>query len=375
VQTSVTLAGVHNGVGEKTDLLTPDEVNKALKVPKFLGSQPHVDHGCLLTGVSLLQQYLYVASILYILSLCAAKCSMFQLICRLTRTKSHTYASHIMTGITFLWGVAAVFAVAFQCKLPRPWNTTTQQNCPNLVRHTPPLSVQKTANFVFQFLSWATIEAFSLLIEVLICLLSLWLVWGLQMSAKLKVVVVGAFLLRILIVIPTTFKLVLLRRDLPKSEATFTATDVVIATQVTLHYTVMAATFPCMRAFLQAFNSGLGATTGLTTAAVYDSNAYAKGSKNGGSKVSAAYTLESVNRDVEITRTAGPASFRPDHGHTTTTTVTTAANPHQMERDRQLQGRQNRGTSQGSLDSDESKQPIIKKTLEWEVRHESRDLA
>lgn len=195
------------------------------------------------------------------------------------------------------------------------------------------------------------------------------------MSTKLKVAVVGAFLLRILIVIPTAFKLALLRRDLPKSDATFTATGVVIATQVTLHYTVMAATFPCMRAFLQAFNSGLGATTGLTTAAVYDGNAYAKGSKTGDSKVSAAYALESVDREAENSRTARSASFRPDHGHTTTTTVTTAAHQHQMERDRQLQGRQNRGTSQGSLDSDESKQPIIKKTLEWEVRHEARDLA
>lgn len=193
--------------------------------------------------------------------------------------------------------------------------------------------------------------------------------------------VVGAFLLRILIVIPTAFKLVLLRRDLPKADATFTSTDVVIATQVTLHYTVMAATFPCMRAFLQAFNSGLGATTGLTTATVYDSNAYAKGSNNGNSKANTAYALESVDRDVENTRTARTArmtrsaSFRPDHGHSNTATVTAAADHHQIERDRPLQGRQNRSTSQGSLDSDESKQPIIKKTLEWEVRHESRDLA
>jgi hypothetical protein len=229
-----------------------------------------------------------------------------------------------------------------------------------------------------QFLGWATIEAFSLLIEGLICLLSLWLVWELQMPMKLKVAVVGAFLLRILIVIPTAFKLVLLRRDLPKADAAFTSTDVVIATQVTLHYTVMAATFPCMRAFLQAFNSGLGATTGLTTATVYDSNAYTKGSSHGSGKVNTAYALESVGRDVENTRTARmtrSASFRPDHGHSNTTTVTAAADQHQIERDRQLQGRQNRSTSQGSLDSDESKQPIIKKTLEWEVRHESRDLA
>jgi hypothetical protein len=43
VQTSVTLAGLHVGVGEKTDLLTPNEANNALKVPKFLSSQPYAD--------------------------------------------------------------------------------------------------------------------------------------------------------------------------------------------------------------------------------------------------------------------------------------------------------------------------------------------
>jgi hypothetical protein len=222
-----------------------------------------------------------------------------------------------------------------------------------------------------QLLGWATIEAFSLLIEGMICLLSLWLVWDLQMSMKLKVAVVGAFLLRILIVVPTAFKLSLTRRDMPSSDATFTSTDVVIATQVTMHYTVMAATFPCMRSFLQAFNSGLGATTGLTTAAVYDSNPYAKGSTNGTDKDNTAYALESVNRDVENTRSA---SFRPDNGHTTKTTVTSAGDQQPSKRDQQMQGRQNRSTSQGSADSDESKQPIIKKTLEWEVRHETPDL-
>jgi hypothetical protein len=200
------------------------------------------------------------------------------------------------------------------------------------------------------------------------------------MSLKLKVAVVSAFLLRILIVIPTAVKLSLLRRDLPGPDATLMSTDVVIATQVTLHYTVMAATFPCMRAFLQAFNSGLGATTGLTTAAVYDSNAYSQGSKSGSksgsSKANTAYALESVDREAEITRAARAArvaAFRPDLGHSTTTTVTTAAGQHHGARDRQLQDRRCLGVSHISLDSDDLKLPIIKKKLEWEVHHESRD--
>jgi hypothetical protein len=210
------------------------------------------------------------------------------------------------------------------------------------------------------------------------------------MSIKLKVAVVGAFLMRTLIAIPTAFKLVLLRRDLPSPDGTFNVTNVVIATQVTMHYTIMAATFPCMRAFLQVFNSGLGATTGLTTAAVYDSAAYAKGSK--GSKGSwfgrskndaAAYVLESIDRDrdkgVDSTRNKRD-SFRPEDLNQmagTTTTVTSASGDHhshlrhqRSERARHSIGRQLWSTS---ADSFHSEQPIILKKLEWDVRHETRD--
>jgi hypothetical protein len=243
----------------------------------------------------------------------------------------------------------------------------------------------------FQFARWVAIEASSLTIEGLVCVLALWLVWNLQMSIHLKVAVVGAFLMRILIALPTAFKLALLRRDLPSPDSTFNTTNVVIATQVTMHYTIMAATFPCMRAFLQAFNSGLGATTGLTTAAVYDSAAYATGSKGSkGSRLArsksdaTAYALESVDRDRDrVADSAGNKrdSFRPEqHSQTagTTTIVTSAGsdlhNYHRHpkpERIRQSIGRQIWSSSEESI---QSEQPIITKKLEWEVRHETRDL-
>jgi hypothetical protein len=211
------------------------------------------------------------------------------------------------------------------------------------------------------------------------------------MSMKLKVAVVGAFLLRTLIAIPIAFELVLLRKHLPALDSTFHATSIVIASQATMHYAIMAATFPCMRAFLQIFNSGLGATTGLTTAAVYDSAAYAKGSK--GSKASrfgrskndaTAYALESLDRDRDqAADSVGNKrdSFRPElYGQAagTTTIVSSASGDHhsqqrqqRSERVRLSIGRQLWSSSEESF---QSGQPIIMKKLEWEVRHETRDL-
>ena len=189
------------------------------------------------------------------------------------------------------------------------------------------------------------------------------------MSMRLKVLVAGTFLIRLLIVIPTAIRLALLRKDLPSSDSTFTSTNVVIATQVTMHYTAMSATLPCIKVFLRAFNSGLGMTTGLTER-VYGSSASAKESRFGTYRRNATYALESVDRDVGNATATNSVSFRADGGHTATTTITSAGNQ-QSKQERQSQGQEDRSTS---LDSDESKQPIIKKTLEWEVRHETRDL-
>src|SRR5271163_3662227 len=71
---------------------------------------------------------------LYIAAICAAKCSMFLLIARLTRNKSYTLTCLASIVLTVMWGIAALFVVAFQCRLPTPWNTTTQHACPHLVR-------------------------------------------------------------------------------------------------------------------------------------------------------------------------------------------------------------------------------------------------
>jgi hypothetical protein len=183
-------------------------------------------------------------------------------------------------------------------------------------------------------------------IEALVCALAIWLVWSLQMAMSLKAIVVGAFMMRLLIIIPCTFKLVLLRKDIPSPDATFNATNVAIVTQVAMHYTVMAATFPCMRSFLQAFDSGLGATTGLET------GAYANGSQYGTNKGDSDYALKSIDKNGGNFRPAKPETYRTDKVTSTTTTITAAG--HQQPEREQPQARRTRFKS---LESDESKQP------------------
>ena len=242
----------------------------------------------------------------------------------------------------------------------------------------PPFNLTEQLLKQLQFFTWAAIEATSLFIEGLVCALAIWLIWSLQISLRLKVIVVIAFLLRLTIVVPTVFKIILLRKDLPSSNATFTSTNVVIATQVTMHYTVMAATFPCMRAFLLSFDSGFGGMTGLTTADSYDGDAYAKGtqgSSSGGSNNNRSFPLQSMDQGVENAGVMNGAAFRPDHGDsTTTTTVTSVRDYHPAERLPQFEFGLDQPDPKESMDLDESERPIMRKTLEWEVRHELRDM-
>lgn len=117
------------------------------------------------------------------------------------------------------------------------------------------------------------------MIEVLISGLAFSLVLGLDMALRTKFIVVSAFSAQLLVAIPVSYRLVLLRDALRNyqphgggggggggsSSVMFTLADTTIVTQVVMHFSIMAATFPCFRQFLQAFNNDFGATTKMGT--------------------------------------------------------------------------------------------------------------
>lgn len=71
-----------------------------------------------------------------------------------------------------------------------------ENDCPSLVK-LPQYCCDAGLTFP-QFIGWAVVEAFSLFIEALICVLSVFLVWDLMMATNLKIIVVAAFTVRIL---------------------------------------------------------------------------------------------------------------------------------------------------------------------------------
>jgi hypothetical protein len=67
-------------------------------------------------------KYLYSSDILLIPTLAFAKASVILLIVAVNPQRNILLACYVLLGVVALWAVMGIFTLAFQCKLPRPWD-------------------------------------------------------------------------------------------------------------------------------------------------------------------------------------------------------------------------------------------------------------
>ncbi|KAB8231088.1 hypothetical protein BDV23DRAFT_195668 [Aspergillus alliaceus] len=324
VQTAVTLDAVRSGIGKKEALLTDDRVESGLKS-------------------------IYIAWLLYPVVVCSSKISISLLIARLTRTKLHLKASHLLTGFIVLWGVISLFLIAFQCKLPMPWDIGAMDHCRSM------------------FVQWTAVEAGNIFIELLLPCIVILMVWDLRVASTTKITVVMAFSLQLLATVPIVVRLVLLQQSTTGDDAadpTFTITDTVLVTEVAMHFSLMSATFPCLRKFLQVFDMNMGATTHLDCE---PGGTYYSRSRSGGS-----YALQSIEQGSRVGREdmSGTKSRFLTKGQGQTVTTVSGG----LTEGADHQGKSQRNSTMDdaemrSIDSDGSQHAIIRRT-QWEVKVE-----
>ncbi|KAB8266531.1 hypothetical protein BDV30DRAFT_232383 [Aspergillus minisclerotigenes] len=232
-----------------------------------------------------------------------------------------------------------------------------------------------TCLLAIKFVRWTVVETGNMLIELLIPGLIIKVLWSLQARLKTKLSVLLAFSVQLLVAIPTIFRLVLLREMTTEDirhDRMFAITNTVVLTEITMHFSLMAATFPCLRKFLQAFHTNLGATTHMTTALDETGKNSSKGS----------YPLKSLDRPSQG---AGGSfeqwprhSRRPGRRYQPHTVTTISAGmedsgPRIEGMDRGNRERTiNNDIESGSVESDDSQLAIIRRTQHWEVTVESR---
>jgi hypothetical protein len=314
------------------------------------------------------------------------------LITRLTRTRRHLIGTHAVTILTVLVGIIAIFLAAFQCNPPNPWDTSNSQSCSNIVS----LRLLDSSHGRIeinrpQTARWIAVETLSILIELLLFTLSMFLVWNLSMPMKIKLMVCGAFLCRLLyvptvslneaeacpvkltscsIVPPAILRLVAIRDAYHGSDATLDATYPAIFTQVVLHYSLIATTVPCMKKFLKQFDSGFGATTVM-------SDRYGEGSRAGNShpdnyamigvpEKSQRGTRNTTHTSAldshhELESEAPPLRLRPDNPDHITVIGTPGG---------RFQPTGTKSTESRSIDTESSDKAIIRKTQGFEIQYD-----
>ncbi|PCG99896.1 Hypothetical protein PENO1_050640 [Penicillium occitanis (nom. inval.)] len=230
-QSAVIFSGTQNGLGK---LQSEMSAAHFITVKKVATPIPLSTRSTNIGG----RQDLYSSDLLYILSLSLAKISVFQFLDKLCVAKSHKNICRWSSLLVAAWTVPVVFTLAFKCGVSSPWDLDNG-HCIK----------------IFDF--WAAISPIDIATELVICLLPIHIVKPVQMRFSKKLTVITAFIFRILVIITTIGRLIFMRRAESLADMNTAAFATSITTQLTLCVSVMTACIPCLKPFLDAFDSGM----------------------------------------------------------------------------------------------------------------------
>ncbi|KAI3005131.1 hypothetical protein CBS147346_4459 [Aspergillus niger] len=190
--------------------------------------------------VHTIEKALYSSNILYVLALSLAKISVLLLLNKLSVNRWHKKILFWTSGLVGIWTVPVFFTLAFQCGVPEPWDASNG-HCINI------------------FAFWAGISPIDIITELVICILPIYIVKPVQVIFGKKVTVVVAFFIRIFVVITTIIRLIFMRysKPYPSTDMNDAAFATTITTECVLCVSIMTACIPCLKPFLDAFDSGM----------------------------------------------------------------------------------------------------------------------
>ncbi|KAI6827879.1 hypothetical protein KC340_g9416 [Hortaea werneckii] len=176
--------------------------------------------------------FYYMAQALSILSVCL-------LLARIVRHRKMAWGCYGIAVATVAWAIAGMATTAFECELPHPWEThDASANCINLWAMNSSLVITR-----------ALLETANILMSVI-------MLWSLNMHLAPKLQTIAAFSVRLLILPPLLIRLHFNHVSLFSDDWPRARVPAVILGQVVLHLSVILTTVPCAKPFLRIFDSG-----------------------------------------------------------------------------------------------------------------------
>ncbi|KAE9362925.1 hypothetical protein N431DRAFT_423242 [Stipitochalara longipes BDJ] len=183
-----------------------------------------------------LQKYGYASELIYIPALCLTKVTTLVYLRALSPESRFEITNILLEIFIILWGLAAEFAIAFQCQLPTPWAIISGK-CFNTVAF------------------WRVNGAFDIVTDIIIVLLPLYLVWPLQMPWRRKGVVAMAFGTRIFVIPLTAWRIYSLSA-ISSHDQTLSLYYFYLTTTIQLNFAIFMSCVAFLRPFLESMVSG-----------------------------------------------------------------------------------------------------------------------
>ncbi|KAH7109397.1 hypothetical protein B0J13DRAFT_490117 [Dactylonectria estremocensis] len=249
--------------------------------------------------------------ILCLLALAFAKCSVLALILRIIGSKTGR-SRPVCIGLIALsaaWGVGSCVAFLVNCRGDTLLTLDNAKQCPN----------QETR--------WAVITAIDIFTEVLAWSLIVRVSWTVSMSFTRKCQVAMAFSFRIPLIALSAIHLAYLGKYPASDEPQFAVTNSLLLQQAMLSWSLISATVPNLKNFLNSFSIGMGFPLAFDLTMYGSSNTYALQSmENSRSRATSsaarpgagASTSVSVH-DRSESEARRPHNWRPDQVSTETT--------------------------------------------------------
>ncbi|KAF2729356.1 hypothetical protein EJ04DRAFT_516021 [Polyplosphaeria fusca] len=197
-------------------------------------------HDLAVFNVEKVQRIRYANDVLYLLIIYLTKCSMIFLLHRITPDAKQQQFLAVGLGGCALFALVSVVLSLTRCDTSSPW-------------------IQYGADCGALFAKWRAVAAFDVFSEIVVFSIPLTFLFGLQMKLDQKLKVVMAFALRLPVVVFALFRLYSLQKEIDSDDPTLAGALVYVWQQSEMHYSLIAATLPCVTPFLSSVNTHFGA--------------------------------------------------------------------------------------------------------------------
>jgi hypothetical protein len=170
--------------------------------------------------------------------LCLGKVSVLLLLRRLAVDKLQKTIALFTIGVVALWAVAGIVVLAARCGAHIPWNITSTDQCINLRTF------------------WIGMAPADILSELVMIMIPVMMMIPVQVAMSKKAVIVVAFLFRLLVISATIARLFYIQPLYPVRNFTFDTVNAEVLNQIVLSFSITTACIPCLKPFLDAFDSG-----------------------------------------------------------------------------------------------------------------------